>query len=104
MSPENILHKIDLLEKKKQEKVNQHILPIELKIEELKNKLFQKAKKTMNYCDCFVTKILSEPYFQYEKWWLDVEYDSEGALGLSSLMRDDKDDFKNVGIGFKFMA
>ena len=58
----------------------------------------------MNYCDCFVTQILSKTYYQYEKWWLDVEYDSEGALSLLSLMRDTKEELENVKIGFKFMA
>jgi len=45
MSPENILHKIDLLEKKKEENVNRYILPLESKIEALREKLFKKPKK-----------------------------------------------------------
>ena len=45
MSPENILQKIDLLEKKKEENVNRYILPLESKIEALRERLFKKTKK-----------------------------------------------------------
>ena len=28
----------------------------------------------MNLVDAFVKKVISEPYEEYGKWWIDVEY------------------------------
>ncbi|WP_338295753.1 hypothetical protein, partial [Escherichia coli] len=33
-----------------------------------------KKEKTMNLVDAFVKKVISEPYEEYGKWWIDVEY------------------------------
>ena len=32
----------------------------------------------MNLVDAFVTKVISGPYEEYGKWWVDVEYISWG--------------------------
>ena len=41
---ENILRKIDMLEKKREENINKYILPIEGKLEKLREQLFTKKK------------------------------------------------------------
>lgn len=58
----------------------------------------------MNLVDGFVTKVLSEPYEKYGKWWLDVEYVSWGNPGEYTLMFDKKGDALNVEKGYKFLC
>ena len=45
-----------------------------------------KKEKTMNLVDAFVKKVISEPYEEYGKWWIDVEYISWGVPGKTKLM------------------
>ncbi|EHF7554405.1 TPA: hypothetical protein ACF8OM_002483 [Escherichia coli] len=33
-----------------------------------------KKEKAMNLVDAFVKKVISGPYKEYGKWWIDVEY------------------------------
>ena len=35
----------------------------------------------MNLVDAVVTKVISGPYEEYGKWWVDVEYISWGVPG-----------------------
>lgn len=35
----------------------------------------------MNLIDCYVTKILGEPYRMFGHWWVEAEYESEGRPG-----------------------
>ena len=35
----------------------------------------------MNLIDCYVTKILGEPYRKFGAWWVEAEYESEGRPG-----------------------
>lgn len=35
----------------------------------------------MNLVDAFVKKVISGPYKEYGKWWIDVEYISWGVPG-----------------------
>ncbi|CAM6553601.1 TPA: hypothetical protein ACPY6O_003852 [Escherichia coli] len=41
----------------------------------------------MNLVDAFVTKVISGPYEEYGKWWVDVEYISWGVPGAGSAGR-----------------
>ena len=58
----------------------------------------------MNLIDFFVTEIISEPYFEYNKWWIDVIADGYGVVSKYTLMFDTKDECLNVDIGYKFLA
>lgn len=44
----------------------------------------------MNLVDAFVKKVISEPYEEYGKWWIDVEYISWGVPGKTRLMFESK--------------
>lgn len=45
----------------------------------------------MNLVDAFVKKVISEPYEEYGKWWIDVEYISWGVPGKTRLMFESKE-------------
>lgn len=45
----------------------------------------------MNLVDAFVKKVISGPYEEYGKWWIDVEYISWGVPGKTRLMFDSKE-------------
>jgi len=58
----------------------------------------------MNLVDCTVTKILSEPYFEYGKWFIKVEYNCYGNLSETSLMFREKEYAEKVSVGYVFQA
>jgi len=58
----------------------------------------------MNLVDCFVKEILSEPYQKYNKWWLDVKYDSWGRESKTELMLNTKEEAENIKVGHKFVS
>lgn len=45
----------------------------------------------MNLVDAFVKKVISGPYKEYGKWWIDVEYISWGVPGKTRLMFESKE-------------
>lgn len=58
----------------------------------------------MNQVDCYVTKILSEPFEKYGRWWVKVEYESWGRPGTTELMFDSAAEAKAVAEGLQFLA
>ena len=58
----------------------------------------------MNLVECYVTKIIGEPYFEYNFWWQKVEYNSYGVIGETSLFHKDKESFKTITVGFMFLG
>lgn len=50
----------------------------------------------MNLVDAFVTKVISGPYEEYGKWWVDVEYISWGVPGKSRLMFGSREQAQEV--------
>ena len=58
----------------------------------------------MNLLDAVVTKVLSEPYYKYNRWFVTVEYDCWGSLSVSDLMFNTEDEAKAVIIGYKFVT
>ncbi|HFW5149368.1 TPA: hypothetical protein ACIBVY_000527 [Salmonella enterica subsp. enterica serovar Saintpaul] len=63
-----------------------------------------KKEKTMNLVDAFVKKVISGPYEEYGKWWIDVEYISWGVPGKTRLMFDSKEQALEVKEGYKFLT
>ncbi|ECW8744235.1 hypothetical protein F4284_07095 [Salmonella enterica] len=53
----------------------------------------------MNLVDAFVKKVISEPYEEYGKWWIDVEYISWGVPGKTRLMFESKEQALEVKEG-----
>lgn len=58
----------------------------------------------MNLIDCYVIKIISEPYYKYNHWWLDVVYDSYGVESFTSIMKKSKEDIDKIKIGYEFQS
>lgn len=58
----------------------------------------------MNLIDFYVTEIVSSPYAQYGKWWVDVKADSWGTISKQTIMFKTLDDAKRLEIGYKFLA
>ncbi|HFK9386252.1 TPA: hypothetical protein ACG2V4_004538 [Escherichia coli] len=58
----------------------------------------------MNLVDAFVKKVISEPYEEYGKWWIDVEYISWGVPGKTRLMFESKELALEVKEGYKFLT
>ncbi|MDZ9638994.1 hypothetical protein SNC27_24450 [Escherichia coli] len=54
----------------------------------------------MNLVDAFVKKVISEPYEEYGKWWIDVEYISWGVPGKTRLMFESKEQALEVKEGY----
>ncbi|EPB5843944.1 hypothetical protein ACRQN8_004976, partial [Escherichia coli] len=63
-----------------------------------------KKEKTMNLVDAFVKKVISGPYEEYGKWWIDVEYISWGVPGKTRLMFESKEQALEVKEGYKFLT
>ena len=57
----------------------------------------------MNLVDAFVKKVISGPYEEYGKWWIDVEYISWGVPGKTRLMFESKEQALEVKEGYKFL-
>ncbi len=58
----------------------------------------------MNLLDCYVTKILSEPYRMFGHWWVDVEYDGEGRISKTKLMFRTEEAARAAKVGHRFLA
>lgn len=58
----------------------------------------------MNLIDHFVISIESEPYKQYNHWFVDVIADCYGTKAKSSIMFDTYDKALKVKIGDTFLA
>ncbi|ELQ3633252.1 hypothetical protein QSX03_004084 [Salmonella enterica] len=57
-----------------------------------------------NLVDAFVKKVISGPYKEYGKWWIDVEYISWGVPGKTRLMFESKEQALEVKEGYKFLT
>lgn len=55
----------------------------------------------MNLVDAFVKKVISGPYKEYGKWWIDVEYISWGVPGKTRLMFESKEQALEVKEGIR---
>ena len=59
----------------------------------------------MNLIDAVVTEILSVvPYKKYDRWWVDVSYNSYGVPGTTSLMFKTQEEAENVHVGYDFLT
>lgn len=59
----------------------------------------------MNLIDAVVTKVLSEPYLLYNKYWfVDVEYNSYGITSKTNVMCSNEEPAKAVKVGYTFQV
>ncbi|WP_198379085.1 hypothetical protein [Burkholderia ubonensis] len=58
----------------------------------------------MNQIDCVVTVVKTQPYTEYGKWWVGVQYESWGRTSETVLMCDTREDADRIGPGHKFLA
>lgn len=59
----------------------------------------------MNLVDAYVTEVMGEPYYIYEKWWVNVKYNSYGWQNdYTSLMFNTKEEADKVSNGFHFLT
>lgn len=58
----------------------------------------------MNLLDHTVTKVLSEPYEKYDKWWVRVESECYGSKIESSIMFTSKENAEQVKVGYVFLG
>jgi len=59
----------------------------------------------MNSLDAEVIKIISrKPKFEYDKWWVKVEYECYGLHSETYLMFETEKEAIELKIGFKFLT
>lgn len=59
----------------------------------------------MNSLDAEVIKIISrKPKFEYDKWWVKVEYECYGLHSETYLMFETEKEATDLKIGFKFLT
>lgn len=58
----------------------------------------------MNLVDCYVTAITAPPRGLYGKWWVPVNYDSEGGYGNSEIMCHTLEEAEAVKVGDVFLS
>ena len=57
----------------------------------------------MNKLNAIILKILSNPYFSYNKWWVDVQYDCWGKLDSTKLPFDSKEEAEALGVNTEIL-
>ncbi|MBF8720444.1 hypothetical protein [Pseudomonas guariconensis] len=58
----------------------------------------------MNLIDCYVTKILGEPYRKFGYWWVSVEFEAEGWPGTKEIMFRTEQAARAAQVGHHFLA
>lgn len=58
----------------------------------------------MNLIDAVVTQVLSKPYFKYNYWFVDVEYNSYGVISKTKVMCSTEESEKEVKVGHTFQV
>ena len=58
----------------------------------------------MNLIDCYVTKILGEPYRKFGAWWVDAEYEVYGRTCKTQLMFRTEEAARAAQVGYHFTA
>ena len=56
----------------------------------------------MNLLTGTVTEVLSEPFIQYNKWWVKVKYNCYGRISETELMFNSIASALKVDVGFEF--
>lgn len=54
----------------------------------------------MNICECYVVKVLGEPYYKHDKWWVKCEFNSHGRVFEQTIMFNDYKSVSKVKKGY----
>ena len=58
----------------------------------------------MNLIDAVVTQVLRKPYFKYNYWFVDVEYNSYGQVSETNIMCSTEETAKAIKVGYTFQV
>jgi len=58
----------------------------------------------VNLLDHKVTKIIGNPQFKFNVWWIEVEANCYGRVSQIKIMRSTKEEAENVKVGDTFQA
>lgn len=58
----------------------------------------------MNLIDAVVTKVLSKPYFKYNYWFVEVEYNSYGRTSKTNIMCSTEETARAIKVGHTFQV
>lgn len=58
----------------------------------------------MNLVDCKVEEVISEPYYQYNSWFVNVMTNSWGHISEGTIMFKTKEEALDVKPGYVFQA
>ena len=58
----------------------------------------------MNLINAVVTQVLSKPYFKYNYWFVDVEYNGYGVISKTNIMCSTEETAKAVKVGHTFQV
>jgi hypothetical protein len=58
----------------------------------------------MNLINAVVTQVLSKPYFKYNYWFVDVEYNGYGVISKTNIMCSTEETAKAIKVGYTFQV
>lgn len=58
----------------------------------------------MNLINAVVTQVLSKPYFKYNCWFVDVEYNGYGVISKTNIMCSTEEAAKAIKVGYTFQV
>lgn len=58
----------------------------------------------MNLIDAVVTQVLSKPYFKYNYWFVDVEYNGYGVISKTNIMCSTEETAKAIKVRYTFQV
>ena len=58
----------------------------------------------MNLINAVVTQVLSKPYFKYNYWFVDVEYNGYGVISKTNIMCSTEETAKAIKAGYTFQV
>ena len=58
----------------------------------------------MNLINAVVTQVLSKPYFKYNYWFVDVEYNGYGVISKTNIMCSTEESAKAIKVDHTFQV
>ena len=58
----------------------------------------------MNLINAVVTQVLSKPYFKYNCWFVDVEYNGYGVISKTNIMCSTEETARAIKVGHTFQV
>ena len=58
----------------------------------------------MNLLEAEIVMVKSLPYYKYDKWWVDVDYNCYGKVSKTSVMRETEEEANRISVGTKIIV